>query len=240
MKFSLLLGSVLLLGTLSLKAQKSVTVVTYSLFSYGGHKSEQVLKLQEGRSHFSIRKKDEELQNAEGMTFYHYFTHRDIYTDLATGKMVYQKLYEGVTPLISTWPLQKFDWKISSETKELLGYKVQKATTKAYYFEYADQSQGEVIVWFTSDIPFPSGPDGYYGLPGLILELSYTQGTDRFVVKSVDTRTDQQSIAIPTDGLAVSKEQMVFPRDYPIEKKKLSEYNKKWLKEHQKKSKEDK
>lgn len=222
--------------TVLVEAQKSGIVVTYDLYSYGGHKSEQILRLLAGKSHFSLRKKDEELYNADGMVFYHSSIHQDIYTDFSQDKMVYCKLYQGITPVISTWPLQKFDWKVSSETKELLGYRVQKATTKAYYFEYADDSQGEIIAWFALDLPFSGGPEGYYGLPGLILEMKYSEKADHYVAKSVDTQANLHTISTPSEGFPVSKEQMIFPRFYPIDKKKVQDYNKKWLKEQQEKN----
>jgi GLPGLI family protein len=55
-----------------------------------------------------------------------------------------------------------FQWKILSDTKELLGYNCIKATCNFRGRNY--------IVWFTPDIPVSSGPWKFSGLPGLILE----------------------------------------------------------------------
>lgn len=55
------------------------------------------------------------------------------------------------------------NWKILPETKEILGFRVQKATT-----EYGGRNW---TVWFCQDIKFPFGPYVFYGLPGLVLEV---------------------------------------------------------------------
>ncbi|AVR45971.1 GLPGLI family protein [Christiangramia fulva] len=60
--------------------------------------------------------------------------------------------------------LKVVDWDIQPETKEILGYKVQKATGAFAGRNY--------IVWFAPELPFPDGPYKFNGLPGLILEIS--------------------------------------------------------------------
>ena len=59
------------------------------------------------------------------------------------------------------------DWKMSSETKIIKGYKTQKATTSFAGRDY--------IAWFTPEIPIPDGPYKFYGLPGLLLEIADTK-----------------------------------------------------------------
>lgn len=56
-----------------------------------------------------------------------------------------------------------FNWSISEETKQIKGYKVQKATTS-----YAGR---DYIAWFSPEIPIAEGPYKFNGLPGLILEI---------------------------------------------------------------------
>jgi GLPGLI family protein len=60
-----------------------------------------------------------------------------------------------------------FNWTLLSETKEINGYKAQKATTT--------YSGRDYIAWFTPEIPFAEGPFKFNGLPGLILEIHDTQ-----------------------------------------------------------------
>lgn len=63
--------------------------------------------------------------------------------------------------------LDTIDWSIQNEIKEIEGFKVQKATAT---IPLNHVKLGEVTAWFAPDIPFPFGPIGIYGLPGLILE----------------------------------------------------------------------
>lgn len=55
------------------------------------------------------------------------------------------------------------EWKILEETKNIKGYKVQKATTNFGGRQW--------IAWFCSAIPFQEGPYKFRGLPGLIFEI---------------------------------------------------------------------
>ncbi len=56
---------------------------------------------------------------------------------------------------------ENLKWKITDETKEVNGYKTRKAIL---------ESNPDIYVWFTTDIPVNAGPYIYYGLPGLVLE----------------------------------------------------------------------
>ncbi len=146
-----------------LKAQEKLITITYQYNSYGGHQSEQILKLFRGRTHFMMRKNDEVLTNDQGFTFYHYFEQTDIYTDALTRQVVQTKLYHKKYPLISSWPFQTFDWDITTETKELHGYKIQKATL-SYDVTTAKNEvyKKQITAWFATELPFSAGPEGYY------------------------------------------------------------------------------
>lgn len=61
-----------------------------------------------------------------------------------------------------------FNWKIHSEEKNILGYRVIKATTNK---ELNNGEQTLVEAWFAPDLPFQFGVKEYMGLPGLILLL---------------------------------------------------------------------
>lgn len=57
----------------------------------------------------------------------------------------------------------KIDWKISTETKKVQDYTLQKATAK-----FGGRNW---IAWFNKDIPLNEGPFKFRGLPGLIFEI---------------------------------------------------------------------
>ncbi|MFK5878002.1 MAG: GLPGLI family protein [Flavobacteriaceae bacterium] len=66
--------------------------------------------------------------------------------------------------------IDNFDWKITNETKQIMGYQCYKSTGLISNKKYPD-----VVAWFTTQIPVNFGPKGYAGLPGLILELEEGQ-----------------------------------------------------------------
>lgn len=72
--------------------------------------------------------------------------------------------------------LNQIDWEIQSETKEIIGFKVQKATGAFVGRNYE--------AWFAPELPFSDGPYKFSGLPGLILEISDLQNQYHFSLTS--------------------------------------------------------
>ena len=76
---------------------------------------------------------------------------------------------------------EPFEWELSGETKKVGNYTVQKASfTKIVDSKRFSTGMTEmenvkdtlqVTVWFTPEIPVSHGPENYFGLPGLILEV---------------------------------------------------------------------
>jgi GLPGLI family protein len=63
------------------------------------------------------------------------------------------------------------DWKITSDTKLINDFKCYKAISEDVVKNYKGTFKFKVVAWFTPDLPSFFGPAGYFGLPGLILEL---------------------------------------------------------------------
>lgn len=100
--------------------------------------------------------KDKDLEKKNTAVYAKYF-HSDNYYEL---KEIGGKDYWVLDSAAIKWrPLQEF--------KVIDGYKCQKAIG----INYKNQ-QGNLIAWFTEEIPVPSGPFYIGGLPGLILEYS--------------------------------------------------------------------
>lgn len=85
----------------------------------------------------------------------------------------------------------KTRWKILNEIKEIAGYLCMKAETKN---EEKDQT---IHAWFTSDIPFSGGPEGYGGLPGMILEIDINDQDAVITATKVDLEVSELSIPYP-------------------------------------------
>ena len=73
--------------------------------------------------------------------------------------------------------LDKFDWKLQEEQKEILGYNCKKATT-----EFAGRTY---VAWYTTEISIADGPYKFNGLPGLILSIYDTSKHYQFNVSSI-------------------------------------------------------
>ena len=83
---------------------------------------------------------------------------------------VYQ--YEEVLP-----PL---NWELKPETKELLGYICRQAKLRFRGRNYT--------AWYTTEIPFFSGPYLFGGLPGLILQISDDEGEYAFTAIAIQKK----------------------------------------------------
>lgn len=88
-------------------------------------------------------------------------------------------------------------WKISKETKDILGYTCKKATITS--------DEDELIeAWFTSEIPVEVGPSSFYGLPGAILSVHTQDGNhDIVATKVVFEKIDRTIVVAPRKGKKV-------------------------------------
>lgn len=90
--------------------------------------------------------------------------------------------------------LPNYNWEITSETKIIGDFVCTKA--KGTY-------DGQVVVaWYTASIPMKDGPSLYWGLPGLIVELS--SGKKQYKALSVNEVSNVELI-IPIAGKKIDK-----------------------------------
>ena len=80
-------------------------------------------------------------------------------------------------PVLKVKDEREMNWEISKENINILGYKVQQATT---FF-----AGRQWTAWFTPEIPISDGPYKFYGLPGLILKISDKTNTHSFEIFSI-------------------------------------------------------
>jgi hypothetical protein len=93
-----------------------------------------------------------------------------------------------------------YEWKLSSEQAEFLGYVVQKAT--------AVQDSSAIEAWFTTQIPVQGGPATFGGLPGMILVVSINDGQTQYTATGVSMSPIAEGvIAMPTGGDEVTREE---------------------------------
>lgn len=89
-------------------------------------------------------------------------------------------------------------WKITNETKEILGYTCKKATT------VSEENKELVEAWFTTEIPVAVGPNSFHGLPGAILSVNAKNGDYTIVATNVDfKKVDRTIVVAPKKGKKV-------------------------------------
>lgn len=112
--------------------------------------------------------------------------------------------------------LEKYDWEMTSETKNIGNYTCYKATKKREEtrssFSMTDGEKEETkktvtietVAWYTPQIPVSNGPGKFWGLPGLILEI---QDGKKTIVCSeiVINPSEKVNIKEPSKGKKVSQ-----------------------------------
>jgi GLPGLI family protein len=93
------------------------------------------------------------------------------YQNLKSNKKIQQTEIFGKRFLIKE-DLNKMDWVITEKKKKLGKYNCILAKTIEQVIIDDKVVVNIISAWFTTELPYSHGPNGYYGLPGLILELS--------------------------------------------------------------------
>jgi len=120
--------------------------------------------------------------------------------------------------------LETYDWKLGDESKIIGKYLCFKATStreveniEVSFGEGVDDDEnGEpkktmvtkiITAWYTPDIPVSDGPNNYWGLPGLILELHDGDDMSYLCSKIVMNSKDKSKIEAPTKGKVVTNQE---------------------------------
>ncbi len=99
----------------------------------------------------------------------------------------------------------KLNWKIENESKKIDDYICYKATlVEKYKNRMNEEKQKTVVAWFCPEIPYSFGPNEYYGLPGLILELEKDE--NKYVAKKITLSKETITIELPNKKV-ISKEE---------------------------------
>ena len=150
------------------------------------------------------------------------------YKNVKSEKQIQQQEFYGKKFLVKD-QLQPMTWTLGNETKKIGNYNCFKATTFIptddllwYSFSWSrmrtkndseektteedDKSVDitEVEAWYTPQIPVRHGPSEYWGLPGLILEVSAGE-TTMLCSKIVLNPSDVIEIEAPSKGSVVTK-----------------------------------
>lgn len=96
-------------------------------------------------------------------------------------------------------PVEPLGWKMTNEYKSIQGYTCMGA-------ELLD-GEDEVVAYFTPEIPISSGPDKYYGLPGLILAVEQN-GYTTYLASKIELKPVDEFLERPKSGQKVTYEEL--------------------------------
>jgi GLPGLI family protein len=112
--------------------------------------------------------------------------------------------------------LEEIEWKLESETKQIGQYTCHKATSTRTVERVViggtdDEQQTEsseiiITAWYTPEIAVSTGPDRFWGLPGLIMEIN--EGKSKIICSKIVLNPDEVTeIKEPLKGKVVTQEE---------------------------------
>ena len=124
------------------------------------------------------------------------------YNNLKTKEKYHAVTVLGKKFLVKS-PLNQYKWVLTKVTKKIDKYLCHKAY---YVFTNPKFPNKSIIItaWYSKELPFPFGPVGYGGLPGLILELDYLDYA--FAAKKITFNKDFEIVR--PKGNVVSSEEL--------------------------------
>jgi GLPGLI family protein len=126
--------------------------------------------------------------------------------------------------------LRRLNWKLTDETKNILGYNCRKAIAqrvgmrtmmsmengKMERKEVSDTSN--IVVWYASEFLTTAGPGDYQGqLPGLVLEVDVNNGRQLIKAVEVSSKVDLADIKVPKGGKKLTPDEFTKERNKMFE-----------------------
>lgn len=161
-------------------------------------------------SYYSIVPKinNEQIEISEGISASFSASANPIYKNTESKTYVEETQIGERTFLIKDH-LPQIDWKITKETKEIAGFPVLKATGVLN-----DESKTEIEAWYAPKLSSKAGPERFWGLPGMILEVEtlirYDDGSKEGIgyrATKVEVLNSNEKIKIPNKGKKISQQE---------------------------------
>lgn len=132
-----------------------------------------------------------------------------VYKNLSQKQLIRQQQFFGRSFIIRE-PLMPISWKLETDRKTIGTYSCRKAT--------ATIDTLNVTAWFCPEIAVNDGPDIFWGLPGLILEVDVNQGMRLITINTVKIENQAMPVEMPQNGKEVTQQEY-----NSIKKEKMSE-----------------
>lgn len=156
----------------------------------------------DSKSLFKAAKKDESPSNSQFFFFGSSENTAQMYTEFASGKRILRKPIMGVDYLLDD-TIPKLEWKIQQDIRVIAGYECRKAIARFNDTVYA-------VAFYTDKILPKGGPEGFTGLPGMILGLAIPRYFTTWFATKVELVAEAQlDLTAPTKG-----DKAVSEKDY--------------------------
>ncbi|WP_299668676.1 GLPGLI family protein [uncultured Polaribacter sp.] len=154
-----------------------------------------------------------------------YFSRGDQYKNIKEDKIVQSQEFYGKRFLVKD-DLYRITWTMGTETKKIGQYTCYKAkafvpSSELNWYDFswsdlrtntdtnaddkaAEEKMTVVEAWYTTQIPVAQGPAEYWGLPGLILEVS-VENTTLLCTEIAINKQEKITIEAPDKGKEITK-----------------------------------
>ncbi|MDF2190933.1 GLPGLI family protein [Paraflavitalea sp. CAU 1676] len=148
------------------------------------------------------------------------------FTDHLNGTYIDQREL-GTKKVLVGDTIRKLSWKLTGDTKTILGYACQAATTQRISTRMmTSMSNGEmkreeiqdtanITAWFTTSIPASVSPEFAGQLPGLVLAIDINNGRTVYKAIEVSPKVDVTAVKEPKEGKRLT------PKEFADERSKL-------------------
>ena len=121
--------------------------------------------------------------------------------------------------------VRKLTWKLTGETKNILGHVCQQAIAQRTGMRAQTTMENgkletkqvmdtaTMVAWFTTEIPVPAGPEVQGQLPGLVLALDINNGRTVYRAVEIQPKADIATIKEPTKGKKVTPDEFTKERN---------------------------
>jgi len=152
-----------------------------------------------------------------------YFSRGDLHKNIKNDKLIQSQEFYGKRFLVKD-DLLNIEWSLGTETKKIGNYTCYKAAAMVpkselswFDFSWSDLRQNSenekkeeplivIEAWYTPQIPVAQGPAEYWGLPGLILEVS-AGNTTLLCSEIILNPKEKINIIAPDKGEIITKKE---------------------------------
>ena len=127
-----------------------------------------------------------------------------IFFDSGSEEILHREEFAGVDYIVTK---NKIDWTLTKDTLQIDNYLCYKAKTTLTIKNSEGNHELEATAWYAPEITIPYGPDGYGGLPGLILQLDYNGIITSLKKIEYLSKDETIDIQFPKKGKRVSEDE---------------------------------